>query len=313
MPVAHPITVRGFDVWAKNVEKATEGKIKILVFPGDILAAGSDAYDATKSGACDMAQLIQPYEPERFRLSMVMNQPLGLPNAVVSGKVAWDLYRQFPEIQAEYKDVKLLFFYSTSAYQIHTAKKPVPALKDLRGLLVRVGDVVDRDIAEALKMAPEFLPMPDTYLALERGVLDALMSAFGPMKGFKTVEVTRYHLENADFHTSIFGVIMNLKKWNSLPPPLQQAIEKVSGSEAGELFGRVFDETDADTINDMRDKGDVFFRLSAEDQSRLEDILADIQKKWVEDNERRGLPGRRILDEALRLKARHSEGEYALK
>ena len=108
--------------------------------------------------------------------------------------------QEFPEIQEEYKDVKLLFFYSTSAYQIHTPKKAIYTKEDLEGRLIRVGGPVDKAIAEALGGVPEFMHMPDTYLALSKGVLDAHMSPFGPMKGdtlsYREREPAHQHLRH---------------------------------------------------------------------------------------------------------------------
>jgi TRAP-type C4-dicarboxylate transport system substrate-binding protein len=305
-PAGHPMTTDAFEVWAKRVESATSDKVKITIFPSDTLIAPITAYDAVKKGACDIAMLIQPYEPNRFPLTMIMNQPLDLPNAVVSGQIAWELYQEFPEIQDEYKDVKLLFFYSTSAYEIHSPKKAIRGREDLKGILIRVGGPVDKAIAEALGGTPEFMHMPDTYLALSKGVLDALMSSFGPMKGLRTAEVTRFHIENANLHTSIFGIIMNLDKWKKLPVETRQAIESVSGLEATELFGRVFDRTDAETIQFMKDKGDTFIRLSEEEKLEWRKSLDMIVADWVKEQEDRGLPGQQILETVLRLKEKYS-------
>ena len=309
MPATHPFTVNAYEVWAKRVGEVTDGRVKIEIFPGGILTSVADSYDATRRGACDMAMLVQPYEEKRFPLTMVMNQPLNIPNARISGLVAWELYQSFPEIRREYKDVKLLFFYSTSAYQIHTVEKPINKLEDFHGVLMRVGDTIDTAIAEAVGATPEFLPMPDTYLALGKGVMDALMSPFGPMKGFRTADVTRYHLENADLHTSIFAIIMNLDKWNGLPIDIQEAIKGISGAEASEFFGRVFDDTDRDTIQYMKEQGDIFTRFSPEEKRRLEKLLQIIREEWIEEQEANGLPGQKILDEALRLTKKYTSGE----
>lgn len=306
-PAGHPMTTDAFEVWAKRVEQATSNIVKITIFPSDTLISPITAYDAVKKGACDIAMLIQPYEPNRFPLSMIMNQPLDLPNAVVSGQVAWEMYQEFPEIQDEYKDVKLLFFFSTSAYEIHSPKKAISGRDDLKGILVRVGGPVDKDIAEVLGGTPEFMHMPDTYLALSKGVLDAHMSPFGPMKGLRTAEVTRFHTINANLHTSIFGIIMNLDKWNRLPEDIQKAIGDVSGLEAAVLFGRVFDRTDEETIHFMRNKDDTFVRLSDEEKREWRKVLDVIVADWVKEQEARGLPGQEILDAALRLKEKYSQ------
>lgn len=305
-PAGHPMTTNAFEVWAKRVERATSNRVEITIFPGDTMISPITAYDAVKNGACDIALLSQSYEPNRFPLTMVMNRPLDLPNSVVSSQVAWELYQEFPEIQEEYKDVKLLFFFSTSAYEIHSSKKAIRRREDLKGLLIRVGGPVDKAIAEALGATPEFLHMPDTYLALSKGVLDAHMSPFGPMKGLRTAEVTRYHIENANLHTSIFGVIMNLEKWKKLPEELQKSIEEVSGLEAAELFGKVFDWTDEETIRFMKDKGDTFVHISEEERQEWRKSMDVIVADWVKVQEDRGLPAREILEAVLRLKKKYS-------
>lgn len=305
-PARHPMTTDAFEVWAKRVESATLDRIKITLFPSDTLISPMTAYDAVKNGACDIAMLIQSYEPKRFPLSMIMNRPLDLPNAVVSGQVAWELYQEFPEIQEEYRDVKLLFFYSTSAYEFHSPKKAIRRSEDLKGILIRVGGPVDKAIAEALGGTPEFMHMPDTYLALSKGVLDAHMSPFGPMKGLRTAEVTRFHTENANLHTGIFGIIMNLDKWNKLPQETRLAIESVSGREGAELVGGVFDRTDEETIQFMKDKGDTFTSLSVGEKKKWRKSLDVIVADWVREQEARGMPAREILEAALRYKEKYS-------
>jgi len=307
-PATHPMTTDAYEVWAKMVEEATDGRVKVSVFPGDTLTSVMEAFDATIAGVCDISMVVQSFEPERFPLSMIMNQPLHLPNALVSGKVGWDLYQKFPEIQAEYADVKVLFFYSTSAYQLHTVKKPIYTKEDVEGLLIRSGGPVHTAIIKALGGSPQFIPMPDTYLALEKGVLDGHMSPFGPMRGFKVDEVLFYHLQNANFHTNIFGVVMNLDKWNSLPSDIQEAIDKLSGTAAAEMFGEVFDGTDTDTIQHIKDVGGhTFTTLSPEEKARWDGILKDILDDWLKEQEAKGLPGQEILDEALRLGEKYSE------
>jgi TRAP-type C4-dicarboxylate transport system substrate-binding protein len=301
------MTTDAYEVWAKMVEEVTDGRVKVSVFPGSILTNVMESYDATIAGVCDIAMVPQSFEPERFPLSMVMNAPLDLPNALVSGKVAWDLYQKFPEIQAEYRDTKVLFFYSTSAYQLHTVKKPIHTKEDVEGLLIRCGGPDDTVVIKALGGVPQFMPMPEAYLALEKGVLDGHMGPFGPMPGFKLDEVLFYHLENANFHTNIFAVVMNLDKWNSLPSDIQEAIDEISGTAAAVLFGEVFDRTDILAIQAMKDKGHTFTNLSPEEKARWDGFLKDILNEWVAEQEAKGLPGQEVLDEALRLGKKYTE------
>ena len=83
-------------------------------------------------------------------------------------------------------------------------------------------------------------------------------------------------------------------------------MEKVSGREAVELFGSVFDRTDEETIQFMEDKGDSFIRLSEREKAEWRKLLDVIVADWVNEQETRGLPGQEILEAALRLKEKYS-------
>ena len=306
-PATHPMSTQAYEVWAQNVADATDGRVEVTVFAGGTLCGMTDAYDAVTAGVADIVMVVPSAEPDRFPLTMVMHVPLGFPNAEVSGKVAWDLYQKFPEFQAEYPGVKVLFFYSTSTYQIHTVKKPIYTKEDVEGLLLRSGGPVDSAIAEALGAVPQSMMMPDAYLALEKGVVDGHIGPFGPMEGFKLTEVLFYHTENANLHTSIFAVIMNLDKWNSLPSDIQEAIDGLSGAAAAELFGEVFDGTDTTVINYLKEEGHTFTTLSPEEKARWAEFLKDILDDWVAEQEANGLPGQEVLDEALSLSEKYSK------
>lgn len=51
----HPINRHAFTPWAGEVEKRTEGRVKVTLFPSNALATVREAFDATVSGVCDIA------------------------------------------------------------------------------------------------------------------------------------------------------------------------------------------------------------------------------------------------------------------
>jgi len=305
-PARHPMTIRAFQVWAKRVEEKSKGRVKITIFSGCALAKTREAYNATIAGVCDIAMFPQSYAGDRFPLSLGMNLPMLFSNATVASRVAWDLYKEFPEIRAEYSDVKVLFFYCTSPYEIHTVKKPIYTAKDLKGLQIRAAGPIAASIMEILGATPVAISMPEAYLALQRGVLDGLVSPFGTMRAFKTADVTRYHTVNANLFSNIFCVVMNLKKWKNLPPDLQEAIDEVSGAKASRLFGTVFDSMKEPDIKYMKKKGDVFVKIPAEEKAKWIAAIKPIREKWVRKTSAKGLPAKEILSEMIRLSKEYS-------
>lgn len=116
---------------------------------------------------------------------------MGGPSGKINGLVDWQLYQEFPAIQAEYKGVKLLGLFATEAYPLAT-NKPVRTLKDLKGLKLRAAGGPPADMTKALGAVPVTIPMPDTYLALQKGVIDGYWYSHESVLGFRTYEVTKY-------------------------------------------------------------------------------------------------------------------------
>ncbi|MBW1736832.1 MAG: TRAP transporter substrate-binding protein [Deltaproteobacteria bacterium] len=304
-PAKHPMTVKAFEVWAKRVEDQTKGDIKVTLFPGSTLSKVNENYDATVAGLCDVSMYVPAYAAARFPLSNAMNLPMLFSSSTSASLAAWDVYQKFPEFQKEYSDTKLLFFYFTPPYEIHTTVNAVNTTEDLKGLQIRTAGPISAKIMEALGASPIAISMPEAYLGLQKGVLDGLVSPFGTMRGFKTADVTSFHTTNAKLFSSAFCVVMNLKKWESLSPENKKALEAVSGAEAARLFGEVFDSLRTPDIQYMEEQGDTFTTIAPEEREKWIMAVKSIRENWVKEMADKGLPGKEILAELIKLSERY--------
>ncbi|GAG07092.1 unnamed protein product, partial [marine sediment metagenome] len=166
-PARHPMTVKAFGVWAKRLEERTNGRLKVTVFPGGTLSKIKENYDATIAGVCDVGMYVPAYAAGRFPLSNAMNLPMLFPSSTAASQAAWDLYQRFPEMKAEYSDTRLLFFYFTPPYEIHTVKKAVHTMKDLKGLQIRTAGPISAKIMGAFGASPVAISMPEAYMGLQ--------------------------------------------------------------------------------------------------------------------------------------------------
>jgi len=306
-PARHPMAVKGFGGWAKMVEERTNNAVKITLFPGNTLTKIKEAYDATIAGVADIAMTVPGYAPGRFRLSPAVNLPMVFSSSTVASRVTWDLYKKIPAMRAEYSEVKVLFFYCTPPYEIHTVNKAINTSKDLKGQQIRASDPISAKILENLGATPVALSMPEAYMGLQKGVLDGLVSPFGPMRGLKTANVTKYHTVNANLFTNVFAIVMNLKKWNSLSPQTQKIIDEVSGAAASERFGKMFDKLSVPDINYMKKQGDTFITLAPEEKKRWAAAILPLRDKWIKDRTAKGLPADKVVNEMIRLSESFSQ------
>jgi hypothetical protein len=150
--------------------------------------------------------------------------------------------------------------------------------------------------------------MPDVYTDLQKGVLDGIAATLGMLEIFNLHEVTDY-LTHVTIAMAPMTIVMSKEKWNSLPPDLQQIITNESGYEGCRFYGREYsDALDIAGINEAAEYAAktghqlAEYTLATDELARWQDIGAKpIWDAWVANLNAKGLPGKAILDELLKL------------
>ncbi len=76
-PATHGNTILATE-WAKEVEKRTNGAVKINMFPGGTLPPPDQCYDGVVKGISDIGMSVVSYTRGRFPLTEVIDLPLCL-------------------------------------------------------------------------------------------------------------------------------------------------------------------------------------------------------------------------------------------
>ena len=101
-------------------------------------------------------------------------------------------------------------------------KDKIEKSSDLKGKSLRGGDWMDA-VAPAFGMKTVAIRFNEDYSGLERGIIDISRMTIGSMVVFKLHEVAKYLLSTS-WGTAPASLLMNLKKWNSIPKDLQDLI-----------------------------------------------------------------------------------------
>jgi TRAP-type C4-dicarboxylate transport system substrate-binding protein len=291
-PPMHPLT-KLLDEWGKDIEKGTQGRIKVTLFPSNTLSPSMQAYDNTVKGSVDIASCLLAYAPGRLPLSEVLQQPLGYQNGYQASKLANEYYKKFKP--KEFDDVKVMFLHGAAPGFIMT-KKPVKSTDDIKGLRIKA-NAENADIVRNLGAAPVTMPVSETYDSLSRGVVDGALFPIEALQGFKIGEVTKTVLENygMSYMTSMY-VVMNKAKWNSISPADQKVIEKIN-DEYNEKFAKRWVELDNKAKEYALGKGVTFIPISQKEQALTAEKMKPILDEYVKMAKSKGLPG----DEALKF------------
>jgi TRAP-type C4-dicarboxylate transport system substrate-binding protein len=309
-------TEKFLNVWAKKVEEATKGRVKITMYPAESLFKAREALEATRGGITDINWTIIGYYTGRFPLSSVMALPfLNLSSGRIGGKVRsggavnshimQELYETVPEIQAEWKDVKVLMLNCTDPYLIFTAKKPVRNGNDLKGLKLRELGGPPAEMWKLLGATPVLLGMPEVYESASKGVIDGANIPWAAIATYKFYEVFKYWT-NVGTTASPQMTIMNLAKWNSLPKDIQDQIMSVSGIYGAEFAGDEGWGSDVgeEILAAAQKAGHKMEKVEldkGEYEKWLEIAGKPIWNSWVKDMNAKGLNGQKVLDKTLEL------------
>lgn len=283
MAPMHHITV-AMNHWAEAVNKKTNGKVKIEVYPNGQLFHAKQTPEAVASGACDIGEF-----PSGTLAGLVPSADLDtvgpffdswdhMLRVKKAGRAIWE-----EDFQAH--NLKLLFFmpYGEDSGFILRKKKP-QKLEDLKGLKIRgFGEANNRMLA-ALGIVPTFISSPEVYQALQTGTLDGACSGWSTYVTRRWYEIAKF-LPDFPAALSVFYTAMNLKKWNSLPKDIQNAILEASAEEEPLILQRAIQD-DKDSRKELEKQGVDIYQLSKSEFERWRAKVEPLLEAWGKKNPR---------------------------
>ena len=277
--------------WAKEIEKRTGGKVQITIFPGGTLTPPAQCYDGVVKGLSDLGFSFFGYTRGKFPLAEVIDLPLGIRSGLVGTRLINEFNNKFKP--KEFDGVKIMYLHAHGPAFLHT-KQPVYKLEDLKGMKIRCTGLAAK-IVEKLGGTPVAMPMPDTYDALSRGVVEGSMAPQEALKTWKWGEIVKFTTEcyGASYAGGFF-VVMNKEKWNSIPPDIQKIIDQVN-QEWIVKQGSNWDEIDKGGREFTLSRGNKIIPLAQDEDWKWAKVVKPLYDEYVKDMKTKGLPGEEAL------------------
>ena len=299
--------VEALKPWVDQIEKATNGKLNIKVYYSQTLNKGPDTWQAVKDGIADIGWCFHAYWPGMTSLSDVISLPsLPFKTAEEASGALWKLYEKYPQIREQYKDNHILLLYTTIPYFLITTKKQVKTLEDIKGLKIRMMGGPSTEMMKLLGGVPVSVPMPENYMAMQKGVTDGMGAPWEAVDSFRLYEVVKYYTLDVGFPVVYFSIAMNKNKWNSLPADIQAAFNGASGLMGSRFWGRNFmDTAKGPTIAKAEKQGyevNIYDLPKQEQQRWLQVAGKPVWNNWLEKMKNEGHPeAKEILDTLLAM------------
>ncbi len=278
--------------WAEEIEKRTNGKVKITFYHSGTLTSPTANYEGVVKGISDIGHSVFSYTRGRFPLMEVIDLP-GYPiTAVIPSLIARDVYEKFHP--KELSDVHVLYLHTHIPGGFFFVSKEVRKLEDMKGMRIRAAGVAAR-MVELLGGVPVSMPKADQYDAMQKGVVDGTVGGPNELIGWKVAEVSKTStwVPKAGYLNCMY-IAMNKKKWSSLPPDVQKVFTEVSKLWTLQS-GKDWDVMDSDGVAYGRKTGHKFIVVGQEEAARWVKAEAPMREEYLKSTQAKGLPGKEAL------------------
>jgi len=295
----HTRVTRVFTPWAKMIQERSKGQVKIVPYYANALAPRPENYNAVVKGIADMGQCNLGGIAGRFPILEILHLPgVGMDTSTTASKTMWRLYKKFPCVQAEVADTHVITLFSYGSFGVMSAKRPVHKVEDLKGLKLWSQGKPRNNTCKALGAVPVSMPMNDAYMAIEKGVLDGLLTDYTLLTSRKMGEVVKHVTIGTSLGCAPFYLVMNKKRWNSLPPDVQQVFNDLGGEWLAEHVGGTFDLLRVETEKEWAGKVE-FYSLPPAEAERWVERLAPPRDEYVAFLEKKGVPAKELVAEMI--------------
>ena len=144
--------------------------------------------------------------------------------------------------------------------------------------------------------------MPD---AISKGTIDGFLLPWEVMPSLKLQEMVKFHSETDPTRPALYSAVfifgMNQAKYDALPADLKKVIDDNSGAGLSQQAGKIWDDSQAAGRKPAVDRGNTFYVIPASELDNWVKASAGLYDDWVADMDKRGLPGKQMLQDARDL------------
>jgi len=292
LPAAYPATnfhSVNLEQFAKDVDKATGGKLKIQVHPNASLYKAPEIKRAVQQGQAQIGEILLV----NFQNEWQIFGADGLPFLATSYDEAMKLYQaQKPLLQKKLDEQGMLLLYTVAwpPQGIYT-KRTLNSAADMKGLKWRAYSPATARVAELVGAQPVTVQAAELSQAMATGVVDSYMSSGSTGYDTKTYE----HIKNW-YDTQAWlpknAVIVNKAAFNALDKSTQEALLKA----AAEAETRGWNASKAENTrsqNLLKQNGMNIIEPPAQLKADMKKVGETMLKEWLD---KAGPDGKALVD-----------------
>ncbi|GAB4115788.1 MAG: TRAP transporter substrate-binding protein [Candidatus Caldatribacteriota bacterium] len=275
-PPNHPVSEA--QVWfSEELEKRSEGEIKVDTFFGGELYTYAAAIDAASSGALDLGYTSISHIANKNPLFDFSSYFFMIKNHQQMAEISEEVKKIMgPALEEQGLKLVHIFYFGECGI---ISKVPIRESEDMKGLIIRSTSPAMTWSLEALGATPATIASAEQYDAMQKGTIDGGGTGYATMVSRKLYEVTDYVI--GPFWNPLWISFMSLDVWNSLSEEVQKLIQEVSLDTEKKSFELV-SGADQEAIDFLKANQKEFIYLTAEEQKKWAEPIKPLFQKWAE-------------------------------
>jgi TRAP-type C4-dicarboxylate transport system substrate-binding protein len=270
--------------WARRVEQASGGALRIQIFPAMQLGgAPPQLFDQAKDGVVDIVWTLPGNTPGRFPNSEVIELPFVPHRKGTTNARAMQEYGE-RHLVDEFRDVKVICWWAHDHGLIH-ANRAVARLEDMQGLKLRFPTRLCGEALRALGAQAIGMPIPQVPESLAQRVIDGTVIPWEVVPAIRVHELVRFHTEipgSPTLYTASFVLAMNKARYEGLPAELKRAIDENSGMVAAAMAGEAWDAAGEAAQQMVRQRaGNTISALPEAEVARFRQATRPVVDNWL--------------------------------
>jgi TRAP-type C4-dicarboxylate transport system substrate-binding protein len=180
-----------------------------------------------------------------------------------------------------YDDFFVIGAFATEPQSIHT-RAPVASLGDLKDKRIRANNPIEASTLAKLGMYSVVLPIGRTPEAISRGTIDGTATATAPLIDFGLGRLVTYHYY-LRLGPSVLSILMNRRKFESLPKTARDVIRKYGREWLAERFIKGYEVYNAGLLEQL--KSEPLHKVIYPSQSETdvaEEAFRAVRAEWAD-------------------------------
>ena len=218
---------RNVKAFVEDVQKATGGKLELVVHSNGSLIKHPDMLRAVSTGQVSIAEFLLG----QFGNEEPVFNADNVPFLAAGYDAAWKLYQaQKPllEKKLEGRGLKLLYSVAWPGQGIYT-KDPLKSVEDLKGTKFRTYSPLTARLAELLGASPTVIQVPEVPQMFATGAVHAMITSSATGTSTKAWEFVKNYYKTSAMHPKNV-VVANQRAFARLPKDQQDALVKAGAA-----------------------------------------------------------------------------------